>query len=51
MAIGVPGTHGRIAFAGDAAGHLDIRTINPDSSRGNERQGRCRRSRDARRLT
>lgn len=32
MAIGVPGTHGRIAFAGDAAGHLDIRTITPDSS-------------------
>jgi hypothetical protein len=32
MAIGVPGTHGRIACAGDAAGHLDIGTMNPDGS-------------------
>jgi hypothetical protein len=32
MAIGVPGRHGWLAFAGDAAGHPDIRTITPDSS-------------------
>ena len=31
-AIGVPGTHGRIAFAGGAAGDLDIWTTNPDGS-------------------
>ena len=28
----VPGTNGRIAFAGDAAGDLDIYTMNPDGS-------------------
>jgi hypothetical protein len=40
MAIGVIGPHGRIAFAGDAAGDLDNRTINSNRSRATNLRGR-----------